>query len=67
MAKTTHSQRIVSYVNSRKTPATAAQIAKNTGISIRTVRARVAELKRSGVLEARNVNTQGATKGYVTI
>lgn len=65
MAKVTQSQRIVKYVSSRKTPATAVQIATNTGIGINTVRARVAELTRAGTFQARSVNGKGATKGYI--
>lgn len=65
MAKITQSQRIIGYVQTRKTPATVTQIAKATTINVNTVRARVAEFVRAGDLQARAINATGARVGYL--
>lgn len=64
MKKPSQSQKIVTYVASRKTPATVDQISKITGIGVPTIRARVSELVRSGTLVARSVGNASARKGY---
>jgi hypothetical protein len=58
-------QVIVSYLSKRKTPATAAQIAEATGLTLKTVQNNLAPSGKLGAAEAVPVNTSGPfTFGY---